>query len=128
MTLDLVLKYEWYDMIASGEKREEYRDVGTWAHRLIQMYWTTKDCFDKVSKQDLKTFFFDDTRCPAQVVKSCFELGIFRISPYDTVRFHRGYTSTTMDFEIEDIAIGRGKPEWGAPDRETFIIKLGERV
>ena len=28
----LVLKYKWFDMIASGEKKEEYRDYWKWAH------------------------------------------------------------------------------------------------
>lgn len=33
--LPLVLKGKWYDMIASGEKKEEYRDYGAyWANRL----------------------------------------------------------------------------------------------
>lgn len=33
--LHLVLKYEWYDMIESGEKPEEYRDITPyWDKRL----------------------------------------------------------------------------------------------
>ncbi len=45
------------------------------------------------------------------------------------VRFHRGYTNRTMTFEIKEIAIGKGNPEWGAPtDRDVFIIKLGTRI
>ena len=32
-----------------------------------------------------------------------------------------------MTFAIEDIDIGKGRPEWGAPDKPVFIIKLGER-
>ena len=34
--LHLVLKRNWWDMIASGEKKEEYREVGhDWATRLL---------------------------------------------------------------------------------------------
>ena len=29
---------------------------------------------------------------------------------------------------IESITIGKGNPEWGAPDKEVFIIKLGKRI
>lgn len=48
---------------------------------------------------------------------------------YKWICFHKGYTSTTMTFKVEDIKIGRGNPEWGAPtDRPVFIIKLGERL
>ena len=37
--LPLVLKGKWYDMIASGEKREEYRDFKPyWINRLINFY------------------------------------------------------------------------------------------
>ena len=35
-TLHLVLKRKWWDMIASGEKKEEYREVcHYWARRLL---------------------------------------------------------------------------------------------
>lgn len=32
--IDLVLTYKWYDMILSGEKKEEYRDLKKWHKRL----------------------------------------------------------------------------------------------
>ena len=39
--LHLVLKGRWYDMIASGEKREEYRDAGPyWDTRMIRWFYT----------------------------------------------------------------------------------------
>lgn len=35
-TLSLVLKGKWFDMIASGEKKEEYRDLSPyWRKRLV---------------------------------------------------------------------------------------------
>ena len=43
-TLHLVLKRKWWDMIASGEKMEEYREVcHYWARRLLneQYRWYT---------------------------------------------------------------------------------------
>jgi len=52
-----------------------------------------------------------------------------RVKPFSHVRFHRGYTSTTMLWTITDISLGRGKTEWGAPaDKDVFIIKLGSRL
>lgn len=39
--LKLVLKRKWYDMIASGEKREEYREIKPyWQKRFKQRYDT----------------------------------------------------------------------------------------
>jgi len=38
-TLDLPLKKKWYEMIESGEKREEYRECKDyWRKRLIDLY------------------------------------------------------------------------------------------
>ena len=87
-TLHLVLKFKWYDMIARGEKKEEYRSISS--------FW-------------LKKINDGSALC-------------------DKVRFHRGYTDTTMTFKIKDIKVGKGKTEWGAPDEDVFIIKLGERI
>lgn len=102
-TLHLVLKAKWYDMIASGEKKEEYRKV--------KQYWMKRLIEDVGEDEE------GDTSCH-----------VFYVD-YDCVCFHRGYTSTTMTFTVEDIDIGKGKPEWGAPaDRDVFIIKLGERL
>lgn len=49
-TLKLVLKKKWYDMIASGEKREEYRDFSDyWKSRLlVKGRWDLKP-FDSVT-------------------------------------------------------------------------------
>lgn len=33
-----------------------------------------------------------------------------------------------MTFQCEGITIGRGNKEWGAPDEDVFIIKLGKRI
>jgi len=37
---------------------------------------------------------------------------------------HRGYTSTTQTYPIEELYMGYGKTEWGAPANKTvFVIK-----
>lgn len=43
-TLHLTLKKEWFDMIASGEKREEYR--------AIKSYWIRRILGDKKGQHD----------------------------------------------------------------------------
>jgi len=109
-TLDLVLKHKWYDMIDIGEKPEEYRDLTEhWVKRLLTL---TEQGFKKLH-------YFGILE----------EREIIKFKDYTHVRFHRGYTSMTITFEIERISIGKGNPEWGAPtDREVFIIKLGKRL
>lgn len=99
-TLHLPLKAKWYEMIESGVKTEEYRE--------IKPYW-----IDRITD-----------------VVPDYELGKYvnKAKPFTHVKFSYGYTKRTMTFEIESITIGKGKPEWGAPTEDVFIIKLGKRV
>lgn len=103
-TLTLSLKKKWYDMIASGEKKEEYREVTE--------YWNKRLC----------------------VLLADYVDRFFRIKHFDTVTFTLGYPkkddmSRRMTFRIENITIGKGKPEWGAkPEQTYFIIKIGKRI
>lgn len=103
--LDLPLKAEWYDMIESGEKKEEYREIKPfWIRRLTEL------------KTD--TLLFSHRNGYQEVP----------FKKYDAVRFRYGYTKRTMTFEVEDIVIGMGNPEWGAPETPVFIIKLCSRI
>lgn len=47
---------------------------------------------------------------------------------YTHVRFRYGYSKKTMLFKIENIRIGRGNPEWGAPEFDVFIIKFTDET
>jgi len=94
--IHLILCHKWYDMIASGEKTEEYRD--------LNMFYTNK-------------FFVQHEDGSSEPNKNI-----------TSVIFHRGYTKTQMKFKIDEIMIGYGKPEWGAPKKPVFIIKLGGRL
>lgn len=72
-TLHLVLKGKWYDMIASGEKKEEYREIKPyWRNRFVT-YCTNWLGTDKV----------------------IWHIG----ANFTSVCFHRGYTTTTMTYE-----------------------------
>ena len=107
-TLQLVLKKKWYDMIASGEKKEEYRE--------IKQYWGKRL-----------------TDLPDGLYLFSYRLGYTKVpfKEFDNVTFYLGYAKdrTCMSFTIESITIGKGRPEWGAdPDKEYFIIKLGNRL
>ena len=103
--LDLPLKKEWYNMIESGEKTEEYREIKPyWIKRLTEV------------KTNILPFSMRNKYQPIPFKK------------YDYVRFRYGYTSRTMEFKINDITWGQGKAEWGAPAAAVFIIKLGERI
>ena len=105
-TLHLVLKSKWYDMIDSGIKTEEYRQIKPyWVIRLLDSDYDQPIAFD----------FERDEGC-------CW-------GKHDYVCFHKGYTRKIMTFKIINILVGHGKPEWGAPcNKKVFIIKLGSRI
>lgn len=99
-TLFLPLKKEWYEMIESGIKTEEYRE--------IKPYWE-KRLTEIVPNYDLGRY--------VHIAKK-----------FTHIKFSYGYTKRTMIFKCKGIRIGKGRPEWGAPDKEVFIIKLGEKL
>lgn len=88
MKLHLVMKKRWYDMIVSGQKNEEYRDM--------TKYW-----IDRIWKH-------------RAIITS--------------VVFHKGYTNITHERECIHIGTGIGRKEWGAPEGEVIIIKLGDII
>ena len=97
-TLHLILKRKWWDMIESGEKKEEYRTQNDyWIKRLVDGEYYGSD-------------------------------GLDRHKPFENVCFHLGYTNTTMTFRIAHIYQGYGVPEWGGGNERVFIISLGERI
>lgn len=118
-TLHLPLKAKWYEMIESGVKTEEYRILSHyWVQRLLVR------CNGKRLKRDeaLKYAFRED------MLKFPTVNEALKFKKYETVKLSYGYTHRTMIFEIESITIGKGNPEWGAPNKEVFVIKLGRRV
>lgn len=125
--LHLVLKSQWYDMIDSGIKTEEYREIKPyWEMRLLD-YKALSDYVNEnyegevAYKYILHTFL----QPPIYDAPHMFPRG------YKQVVFRRGYhrDAPSMTFVIKDICFGKGRPEWGAPtDIEVFIIKLGKRT
>lgn len=107
LALELVLTGKWFDMTASHEKKEEYRDITPyWVKRIVNTGGPTA----------YLSYFNEE-----ELIELANEDGFWQ---FTHVRLHRGYTNTTLLIPIESISIGYGRPEWGAPkDRKVFIIK-----
>lgn len=117
-TLTLPLKKKWFDMIASGEKKEEYRNITQyWMRRLMFCY-----C------RGFRPCKYESCSHPMPNLCS----GV--VKRFDAVTFTLGYpraddTSRRMTFAVEDICFGEGKQEWGAEDGKMyFVIKLGRKL
>lgn len=99
--LRLTLKRKWFDLIKSGEKTEEYRE--------IKHYWIHRLC------EDIEHYEVN------------YWEGVYK--KYTHILFVNGYSKESQWFKIQcnGIEIGEGKPEWGAePGKKYFIIKLGK--
>ena len=130
--LHLVLKKKWYDMIESGEKTEEYRDINyLYCSRLLYEY-----VFDKgwCNLTQVRAGEYDSKDGLAEGIKSYLNRkylneGDLKFKNFNTVCFHYGYTNKTISYKIENISIGIGKTEWGAEkDKEYFVIKIGDKI
>lgn len=117
-TLHLVLKRKWWDMISSGEKKEEYREVcHYWSVRLLDEKWN---------------WYFKHLTFPVDLgscLRWLFMQQYISFKNFKRVCFHLGYTNVTMTFKILSFSINVGKSKWGAElNKEYFVIKLGERI
>lgn len=117
--LHLPLKKEWYEMIESLIKPDEYRG--------ITAYWIVRLFRDENGRRIAKrtaNFLASNV----EILKEWVELGKLVFKPFNFVKFSYGYTKRTMLFELEKFTIGKGNAVWGAPDEEVFIIHLGKRI
>jgi hypothetical protein len=118
--LTLTVSKEWFDMIVSGEKNEEYREIKPyWVARLLQNNSNIVDVRNLASalagRTDLLKKYIDAQRIVSK--------------QYTHVLFINGYrkNSPRIEKEIESITIG--KPKKGlCPGKwlghEFFIIKF----
>jgi len=73
MTLNMTLKRKWFDMILSGEKKEEYRE--------IKKYWNKRflDNYNSIGHEEFEP---EHTK-------------------YDTIVFRNGYAKNAPTIKIE---------------------------
>lgn len=98
-------------MIASGEKKEEYRYLSHYFCRRLT------HGFDQPNE---KYGTYD-----AELVQS------YSFKKWDSVEFINGYSKTSprVKLKFEGLEINTGNPEWGAaPGIKYFVIKLGDKM
>lgn len=106
--LRLTLKKRWFDMILSGNKLEEYREIKPyWEKRLVN----DKKCviLDSVQSFGGKTDW----------------------KHFDAIEFINGYNPNSPRFTIEckGIEVNYGLQKWGAVSGvKYFVIKLGSII
>lgn len=122
-TLHLNLKKKWFDMILSGEKTEEYRD--------IKMFWLLRLIYfkDETESQVLDEILCDmKNPCRHSSYSELMEYFNIKFREYDSIIFSNGYSKDRPQFEIElkKIFISNGHKNWGAIGMTNyFVLELG---
>lgn len=120
-TLHLPISEPWFSRILSGEKTEEYREIegreGTF--RNCSLIWGVSakcamDVYDSANHVREMSF----AQWMNEQNKKDFKV-LHLTNGY-------GHHRPQLWAHIEEVTIGKGNPEWGAPVHEVFIIKLGE--
>lgn len=106
--LTLPIKKKWFDMILSGEKPEEYRE--------ITPYWTVR-----MQNQFGVILLNEEQLVPFEVVVPERARDALQL-----IRFRNGYAAGSPSFLARcTLRIGAGKPEWGAePGRKYFVLGI----
>jgi len=127
-TLHLTLKKKWFDMIESGEKLEEYREIKPyWVQRLMGCGGPKERPDDH--KHVPGNFCFDIMagHPPANVVASYMMM----FKEFDAIIFKNGYSkeARSMYVTCNGIDISRGREEWGAePDKYYFRFRVSNPI
>ena len=103
-TLHLTLKKKWFDMILSGEKKEEYRE--------IKPYWEKRLLEYDLDKE--KPFVFND-----------------QDRWYNVIEFKNGYAKNAPTMLVEYNGVKIGLTKLGLSDKEAqivFVISLGNII
>ena len=123
--LNLVVSKQWFDMIVSGEKTEEYRAIKSyWINRLLQAKYGGNDEYRKVTMHPEFDMLISNSK-----LKELLEKKTARFIPYTHVRFFHGYAKNRPWIKKKIKSITIGKPQPGLcpkefENKEFFIIKF----
>ena len=124
-TLHLTLKKKFFDMIASGEKTEEYRS--------IKDYWVKRLVYGYEKGPSMPTPMSNLAEHWSKIYDHSTGMTVFDalVKNFDTITFRNGYAKNapTMVVECSGITIGPARPEWSDNwQGDAFIIKLGKII
>lgn len=104
--LILPIKKKWFDMIRSGEKKEEYREIKPYYRKRFE------NNFQKFLKD-----FNNGKKAPID------EWLYTQIKFHLCVKFRNGYSAGSPAIICKcRLRIGKGKPEWGAERGKSYYI------
>lgn len=132
-TLHLTLKKKWFDMVLSGEKKEEYREIKPYLiDRFLQPLFSRGSM--EADQHDQEEFHYDVINYDKTAWESRHEMLKYfqhKMRDFDLVRFVNGYGADRPAgiIKLDRIVFGDGKTEWGAEEGKSyFCLMLGDVV
>lgn len=126
-SLRLPLKREWFEMTASGVKREEYRE--------ITPYWFSRLFKNANANTLLREGYCLSLRRSSSAAKWNYDNGyFFEHKSFSANTVTLGYPRSAdkdkiLKLEHKGIEIREGRKEWGAePGKLYFVIKHGDVI
>ena len=109
--LVLPIKKKWYDMILSGEKKEEYREMKDYYRTRFAHLFIDINTGETMRPERLDEWLVTSVRFKRFII------------------FRNGYRTDSPSFGATcTFKIGAGKPEWGAePGKKYYVLKI-ERI
>lgn len=106
--LILPIKKEWFDMILSGDKKEEYRELKPYYERRFSNY------------------FMGENKLLIDKKESLNELLLAGVKLQKPIMFRNGYSSKSPSFIADcELHIGTGRSEWGAePGGKYYVLHV----
>lgn len=118
--LILPIKKKWFDMILSGEKKEEYREIKEYYETRFQNLFGAITIYPLYSPDnflDRSEFkLLQGEAVPEEIRKDSIQEIIFR----------NGYSKDSKAIKARcKLRTGKGRPEWGAePDKQYYILEI----
>lgn len=115
--LTLPIKKKWFDMILSGEKKEEYRDIKEYYETRFQNLFGAVTIYPSSIFSDRREYvLLQGDAVPEEIRKDSVQEVIFR----------NGYSKNSKAIKARcRLRIGKGRPEWGAsPDKQYYILEI----
>lgn len=115
--LTLPIKKKWFDMIFSGKKKEEYREIKEYYEIRFQHLFGAITIYPSSifsGKHEYKLLQGNDV--PERMRKDSVQEIIFR----------NGYSKDSKAIKARcRLRIGKGRTEWGAePDKQYYILEI----
>ena len=115
--LTLPIKKKWFDMILSGEKKEEYREIKEYYETRFQNLFGAITIYPSSFFSDRSKYeLLQGEAVPEEIRKEGIQEIIFR----------NGYSKNSKEIKARwRLRIGKGRPEWGAsPDKQYYVLEI----